>query len=689
MMNIELLKQAKFSNNGSSMLKLIQNNSTPELDLIVRESVQNSLDAAKEQQSEVIVEFSFGKFNVETLANEFECISNEIKKATDEEKATFLSIKDKNTVGLTGDLTGDSNIKDKNQNLSKLVFQIMKHQEKEGAGGSWGIGKTVYFRIGIGLVIYYSRIQLESGEYQERLACSLIEDESLEKGLLSKIKRNTGIAFFGEKYTIDDNQQKIKAITDQTYIHRFLDIFHISPFLGRETGTNIIIPFINTKHLLENNQDDKHMKTWWQNNLDSYLKVSLLRWYFPRMSKEYNYGPKLVAYVNSKKVVVDENTPIFGKFMELYNAAYTSNFPKWIKKVRIERKIGLKDNNIGIFTYGVVQKKDIYMLPPDNLPNPYKYTMVENDEDDNNSPLIAFSRKPGMVVNYTNEGRCIGGLKNPKNKYIIGIFTLNSNNTILKPTTINLDEYVRQSEKADHTSWSDHSISFGDKKIRIVKTINNKTKEELSSAFDPNKGTPGDASLDMNFANMFAKLFLPSENFGNKGSTKKYQSKAINKKSGLLIKSQKKNKIMLVDKKYIDGDISLIYKVIINSNNKEIHFENELKTINGFLSSPMCEKYGLEFPCTIKKIALCCDKYANKCLNEQPLIIVPNNNEMNFKNYTVSFKTNSSNKVYSLKLDNHNNYVPIEFSIQIRLSSVDKLIESNFNISLKEAEVYE
>ena len=44
-MDIEIALPGKMSESGSSLLKLIQNNSTPTIDLLVRESIQNSLDA--------------------------------------------------------------------------------------------------------------------------------------------------------------------------------------------------------------------------------------------------------------------------------------------------------------------------------------------------------------------------------------------------------------------------------------------------------------------------------------------------------------------------------------------------------------------------------------------------------------------------------------------------------------------
>ena len=45
-MIIEMPKIDKMTNNGSYVLKSLQNKEMPLLDLLVRESIQNSLDAA-------------------------------------------------------------------------------------------------------------------------------------------------------------------------------------------------------------------------------------------------------------------------------------------------------------------------------------------------------------------------------------------------------------------------------------------------------------------------------------------------------------------------------------------------------------------------------------------------------------------------------------------------------------------
>ena len=61
-MKIEIAEPGKMTQSGSSLLRLIQNNSTPLIDLLIRESIQNSLDAAKDSVDYVNMEFKTGSF---------------------------------------------------------------------------------------------------------------------------------------------------------------------------------------------------------------------------------------------------------------------------------------------------------------------------------------------------------------------------------------------------------------------------------------------------------------------------------------------------------------------------------------------------------------------------------------------------------------------------------------------------
>lgn len=233
-MRIEIGEPGRMTQSGSSMLKLIQNNDMPVLDLLVRESIQNSLDARKKDARYVDVRFIVDDFESDDLAEKLEGITDKLNDRYGSHTYKYIAIRDSNTVGLTGKLHY-SEVRDNDYgNLLKLIYEISRPQDAEGAGGSWGLGKTVYFRVGMGIVLYYSRIIDESGQYASRLAASLVEDENSPDSLIPSYEgmSKRGIAWWGQK--IGKNQTK--PVTDDVEIGNVLDVFHISPYQGDETG---------------------------------------------------------------------------------------------------------------------------------------------------------------------------------------------------------------------------------------------------------------------------------------------------------------------------------------------------------------------------------------------------------------------------------------------------------------------
>lgn len=680
-MKIELLTQGKYSNSGSAVLRLIQNDSTPTLDLLVRESIQNSLDAALPEVKSVDVRFNFGSFNTAALAPHYENIANTIISSFPS-TSEYLSVTDTNTVGLTGHLDGIFGKDEKGQNLGKLVFQIMKPQDAEGAGGSWGIGKTVYFRVGVGLVIYYSRIRNEAGQFEERLASALVEDETKKNGLLRNYDHNLGVAFFGE--LTPSSQTEIQAITNQETIHKVLNVFNIAPFSGTSTGTTIIIPFINRQELLNNSIDPNSNKTlWWQSDIEQYLRVSILRWYFPRLNKSYPFGPYLNAYVGFNEVKPDNETLLFQKFSELYECAFNNtNLPAWIHFEPIDRSTNVKEKELGYFLFGKVTNDEL-LIDKKHYPNPYLYAGLSVVEEETNTPLIAFCRKPGMIVNYSYDGLVAGGLHSDKNEYIIGIFVLNSMNEIISPAQMNLDEYIRKSERADHISWEDHPIGNSGTRLPIVQMINRKISQALNSVYGEAKPTSGDASIDMNLAKKFGQLLLPDDNFGKAGSNKPpHSGKRL---GGGTIKLENKNKISFVGQEFKDGKVFLEYEISIGSENRKIIFTNLVDTINGGYSAQKWEDEGLNYPCNIDIIALKCEKVASQASSESPVLINSGSTKQ-FNNYEVSFLHTKSGKCYGFVLDNGGHFENISFVLRISLTTTDKLIETSFDVNLEEAD---
>lgn len=135
-MKIEIAEPGRMTQSGNSLLKLIQNNNMPILDLLVRESIQNSLDAKNEKDPYVTVEFLTGEFNKLSLNNELEGIKDSLNKKYWKNEYKYIAVRDSNTVGLTGKMHYDEVTDNQYGNLLKLIYEISKPQEAEGAGGS-------------------------------------------------------------------------------------------------------------------------------------------------------------------------------------------------------------------------------------------------------------------------------------------------------------------------------------------------------------------------------------------------------------------------------------------------------------------------------------------------------------------------------------------------------------------------
>ena len=442
-----------------------------------------------------------------------------MKNKIKETECSFISIEDKNTVGLNGKIKY-SDAKEKYGNFRKLVYEIAKPQTKEDAGGSWGYGKTVYFRVGIGLVVFYTRFK-ENGEYVERLACTYIEDETKYNSLLHNIKRNNrGIAWFG-----DEQNGSPYPIENHDYISNFLKIFDLKCYAGRETGTKIIIPFINKKELLN---DINYKKEYWNNNcfwkdnFEETLENAILQWYAPRINnknyKEVFDKPFLKVYINNQKIKFNDDENYFFKVIsELYNLALLNNYnisynpdinhilDYDVKTVKYSK---LKGQNSGSIAFCKIPIKSFEL-------SPYTYIGIENNTSNGNRPIIGFCRKPGMIVDYQISNKWADKIPNtPEDEILIGIFVLNSN-AIFKDC-FKLELYIRKSEMADHNAWDDVYIeekNYG----KVVATICKNTKKIIQDSLKENELNKPRRIIGI--SQKLGKLFLPTTGYGSTPQT--------------------------------------------------------------------------------------------------------------------------------------------------------------------------
>lgn len=535
-MKIEIAEHGRMTESGSSLLRLIQNQSMPLLDLLVREAVQNSLDATNKSDPFVAVDISVKDFRAKDLNKHFDSIHHTLNsRFPSAQPYKSIVVRDSNTFGLTGPVRYKDVVDNRFGNLLKLVYEICKPQQDEGAGGSWGLGKTIYFRVGIGLVIYYSRI-FQNGKYVSRLAACFVEDETKSDSIipsLGGVKR--GIAWWGD----NDGKNKTVPIENEREIQKILSVFNIAPYTGKETGTTVIIPYINPSNLLHEvyarNEDAEH-KPYWTSDIETYLSVALQRWYAPRfLNTQYSLGAYLSPSINGKKLSVSKMLPLFKVIRELYIVATGGTVEESfiaevggspeVESINVREVFVPGTSRAGTLAFLKLTDEQLLMTAPNNNKAPYQQitNCVVPMEDGRNTPIIMFTRKPGMIVGYDFDGTWTHRMpRSAEHEYIIGLFVANSENRmkdIIDPKTtteISLEEYIRQGEKADHASWTDRNIAGTNP--RVITKIQNGVINKISKQFKE-KDSDVTEKKNVGLGHALANILLPSSDFGRRSIT--------------------------------------------------------------------------------------------------------------------------------------------------------------------------
>lgn len=571
-MNIKLLKlpTGPMRLTGSKVLELIQDNYTPPIDLLVRESIQNSADAILDNKDFGKINFRTGEFDKGIFSSSIELIDSNINNIYSKEKYKYLAIIDSNTCGLLGSPieTKDNTPK----NLYSLVYDIMNKKEGNLMGGSHGIGKSVYYRYGAGICIYYSRT-FENGKYINKLAGAIIQDETKNNCLLGD--NTSGIGYLG-----DIVNGKQSPIYDDEIIREFLSIFNINMYTGLETGTTVIIPFVDENKILTNVNNDES-DTYWSNNLEYSLEIAIQRWYFARINNEQYNGKYLKIAVNNKKVELNK---FFQQLQNLYNNLVVDS-----QRIEITDK-KLTGDILGTFIYKVFSKEELGMVPPYNLPSP-KY-MTDSSYDVDEKGLLFYLRKPGMVVNYENSK--FGYYSVNEENYLIGMFILNDEAIF---NDENLGKYIRKSEEANHKEWNDINVDDfpylkGKKPFKKICTVISRILAEEFKQINV---------INLEGSNTFlqkklGEKLMPPSDFGNRPGIKEQSNSETFTKSS----SKPKAKIELIE---IDNFGILTYLLEVNLKiNEKFKVTLNVKVGGKSYSFDKWNEMNFPLPCKIKRI---------------------------------------------------------------------------------------
>ncbi|TDW25066.1 hypothetical protein EDD63_1067 [Breznakia blatticola] len=598
-MKIDVLRNGRMQQTGSSLFRAIQNNKLPTLDLLTREVVQNSLDASDLSKKYVDFGVLAGDFNSKEFLIHLDELNNSFSLKYPLDRYRFLAFSDKNTVGLTGPLSDDE-VTESNKagNLLKLIYHIMKPQEQEGAGGSWGLGKTVYFRVGIGMVLYYSRVKLSNGQYQQRLAVTLVENEKEDTFIpKDKYKNYAGITWWGKRYK---DTGETCPITDDEEINEILHCFNITPYFGEETGTIILIPYVNDEDLLNNAHQiysDNDTRYPWTNSLGAYFRVAIQRWYGPRVNNiNYQYGPFLRVSINRNVLSENDILPLFKIIKELYNEneGYFLSFhnPMIIKDVILTNEFASSSNRLaGKIMFIKVNKYELKMTPPHNYFSPYSYCSLDIPTE-GNLPIITFTRKPCLIINYEFESDWTRGIpKTEEDEYLIGIFKLNSENKLLqmdgRENYDNLEQYIRSIELGDHSRWDDKPEYKIIRKIKshVSKFVVNEYKEDTAS---------NTIEIDEAIGRQVAAILLPSTGFGRSSTLIKSSNGASSESFSA---TGKNANCKVTSSKLTNRGLKNDVEIFTGKNNNQIDITISVERETGsFTFRNWMEEFNEEFP---------------------------------------------------------------------------------------------
>lgn len=604
-MQIEIAQFGKMSQSGSSLLKLIQNNDLPILDLLVREAVQNSLDAGIPVQGKEYVHVNLGIKTFETapFVKYLEGVTEALnfKFGATPQKAIY--IEDMHTTGLTGSLDFKNN---PTGNIFKLIYGISMAQDTPGAGGSWGLGKTVYFQVGIGLVVYYSRIITDNG-YEQRLAVTLVENEKGTNTFIPKVPNqiSSGIAWWGQR--VDESSHDTIPITDDITIRKILASLGMQPFEGEQVGTKIIIPFIDEERLLIKHEKNPDETKPWEASVVNYMLVAMQRWYAPRLgNKKYTYGKYLDGHIDGVRIEKDDFLPLFLEMQLMYNAAVSGESKRYsINNISIRNYFEHnKVNNAGRVVYKKFSKQELDMLPPSNMQSPFACANVKNGLSEQNSPLLMYTRKPGMIVSYETNGEWCKGLGGTdEGEYLIGIFVPNSDTKLLNSDegVKDLEAYLRKSEMADHTSWTD--IIVKGKPFDILGKIRGQVRRKIKDSFEE-KETNIEKEVKNTFARNVGKLLLPPAGFGRRASSRNRGGNGqIRNKF-----TKKGNSFVITSQNYLsEGEVEVSFHLKLAKDVAIFTVELFISSENGKISAMEWESpehVGTQFPVQITHIAM-------------------------------------------------------------------------------------
>ena len=266
-------------------------------EVFLREAVQNSFDAKKENSTGINFGMRAYNFTDEQLSN-FKSLFDEgtalnptfyKKYLASKIKKGMLNIEvtDTNTVGLTG-YPGVTNKNDSKQHFYKFVYVTGNDKGNDSnAGGSYGFGKAAFYSFSkLRTICIYSRIKSETiingkPAYQSRFIIATI-DERITDTLCDR-------CWWGKEAKYNDNPASYAAPLINEQADDVAASIGMKIFGETETGTKLLIldaGIDETKKAFDDDENDKSIDDIFIYDLPRYI----VHWYWPKIvTEEINF----------------------------------------------------------------------------------------------------------------------------------------------------------------------------------------------------------------------------------------------------------------------------------------------------------------------------------------------------------------------------------------------------------------
>lgn len=482
------------------------------LDLLIRETAQNSWDArlpACRPLFGLSLRRTDAEFRRDLAALLTEGRPAELSRRLNHQNFRVLEVFDRNTYGLDGPADLSPSPKDGSARFQDLILKFGVSHNDGQTGGTYGFGKTAAFAYSsVGTLIYWTRCRNQSGALEQRFIVSRFGKSYQQNGV-----QYTGRHWWGAKDEVDNSVLPIVGDAASQLGKRLFK----QGFEDDETGTSILIldPLVTDDNITSD--DDSVIRDRFKSNPADVESEFATR---ARRSIRANLWPKLIPELETNRCPMLLQLDVNEEPIDLgsHDSGTLSYWGAGLTAIRQHRAVGATTvctpSEIPVKVMDVTRYKEVI----GHLALVKRVSALEqsakNEDLDPAIPLSEVSRIALM-----------------RGKAELVVTTVDWINRVPLPglewlavykSADNFDDAYAQAEPPAHDNWI--SDGSNNESAKIVKHTKNRVKRLITEEFYPEREVADPGPQDLNFsAGMLARrlgAMLPSEAFptGQAGS---------------------------------------------------------------------------------------------------------------------------------------------------------------------------